>query len=43
MPLLQNCYSVFEVKENSNPGLAWKQSRFEPYQEFMDCSEGQSV
>ena len=33
----------FEVEVNSNPGLAWKQSRFEPYQGFMDCSEGQSV
>ena len=39
MSPLQNRYSVFEVEENSNP----EQSRFEPYREFMDCSEGQSV
>ena len=41
-PLL-NRYSVFEVEEIQNPGLALKQFRFEPYREFMDSSEVQSV
>ena len=43
MSPLQNCYSVLEVEDDSNPGLVRKQSRFEPYREFIDCFEGQSV
>ena len=30
MSPLQNYYSVLEVEENSNPGLAWKQSDLNP-------------